>query len=132
MSDLPFALRYQRPEVFADWLAEGLEGATLHGSYLAHLLGGRSWCGKYKAGLPDNAYAADELLKAAEGLGWIVKGEFRPDHSQAAFAGLQHRGGAYSYPREHVWKVNRHSLDAFRFACSRAGTRALDKRPAHG
>lgn len=120
---LPFALRYQRPEVFADWLAEGLDGAALHGSYLVDLLGRPSWCGKYKAGLGDNTAAADDLLKAAESLGWIAKGDYRPSFSQAAFAGLQCRGGSYSYPREHVWKVDRNNVEAFKFALSRAGTR---------
>jgi hypothetical protein len=80
---------------------------------------------------PDNVSACDDVLRAAEALGWIERTAFAPSVSRRAFGGLQYSGGidrASDDAKKHhaswfMWRVvDREAVEAF----------VGDKKPAPG
>jgi hypothetical protein len=113
-SELDFAIRYYRGEVFREWLSMLFSTGYGHGSDLVMALGSPRGD---RPGLSDNVYAADKFLRAAVGVGWIVQSEAPRPTPQQRFFDVENnlRGKGPKYPRFHCYAPNPFAVAAMDF-----------------
>jgi hypothetical protein len=86
-------------KIFLGWIRRAYDTGGLCGSDLVESLG--------LAGISDNVYRAEVLLKESQALGWIRRGKFEPSLSQAYF-GVGGSDSARGSETAYFWESTKH------------------------
>ena len=105
-----FKVKYYRGDIFWTWCRDVCRSGTGHGSYLVKLLGSPH-PPQYNYGMTDNVRAAQEFLRHARSVGWILRDRLHPSMEQQFFGigGSRYKYAEGKYLVDFVWKPNRES-----------------------